>query len=545
MFTPQKKFLINFCLVILLGLGSYIIVTYLIPHALVEWDEAVSLLWIYKISHAIRTFNFAEFIRTTQDQYIYPPLQSWVIGLLISPLQFTVSTVRYFGLLWFIGSGYLMSLIALTTCRGDFRRYRISLIACIFYATSPLLLFLSALSMREMMGSTLTLLTTVLFFRFRQTHKIRWATATGLSLVLLFLVKYYYAAVILLAIAIEWLMSKNQRREFRALFLTACIGCGLAVLALSPRIWSYPFFYRFLDISLRPEFLPQIPILSHLPTENVGSALDRALFYPRSIVFLYGLTPLIGTIILASYLYAFRYLKNFRVRFLILLSLINLVSMGIWTNNLVDRLIATTMPSLFIVAAYAIDQSYEEIKNKYRIGPVAGPFLASVVLLYVFLRIPSLPSYVYAVGAFTSRAPVFNQRDYKDSLFQYDVSRWPKNVSFSGENQSDVIRYIASNVDLSKPYTVVGQSNEFSPQYLSLGLTQAKDRHDFPSLPYNSFEITVEVLTTSPYYDRDYIIYNKPTMRRVYLVAGDPTHRTLTKKTFSELGLTVTIYVPR
>lgn len=552
--NDMKKYIPYLFVIFLLGLGVYVIYRFLIPYAVATWDEAVYLLWVYNISQAIKAFDPITFIKISREQYIYPPLQSWIIGFIMSPFRFSIAAVRYVGIIWFIASGLLLYAHAHNLGENITSRYRMGVVTLLIYISSPLILFLSSLAMREMIGLAFTLAVSLMYLKFKKTRASVWAILTGIGCVGLFLIKYYYAVVVITALAVEWILAnyyykdgKKTIKDFNAMFLIILVGCLLVVIGESPRIWNYLYFYRFFSLAQRPAFLNNAPILSHLPTEpGTGTVTDKIFFYPRSIVYVFSLTPLVGLAIITFFIAAFRYMYDFRIRFYVLLASINIITMGLWVPNLVDRLIATTVPFLFLITAYITDKICRYLTVRFRWGKAAFLAIFSVILMYFALQLPSLPHYIYATSAFSFRSPTFNQQDYKDTLFTYDARKWPqKNPGESPESVDDIIRFISSNINLERPYRIIGQSNELSPQYLKLMLSLAKERKEYPSLPYPSYICTIEVLPTSQYYDRDYKLYNRSSLEHVDKTARDATLRKLTSKTFSELGIRVTVYIPK
>ena len=510
-----------------------------IPFAVVGWDESVYLMWAYRIYNAVRQADIAKFWQVTFDQFnYYPPLQSWILGIILIPIGFSIETARIVGLLWLIMGSILVFLLgkAIGRNHGVF----VGTVSSLLYLTSPMVLSHSAIALKEMMGGTLTILALLAYTWVRTKTRLVYYVFVGILLFTLTLAKYNYGVLLAGALLMEALVAFtiSTSKERPVIFRFHLIMYTVFGLLLS--------FWLLYPTNRIPHFI--YTLSNPFPLWATTDLAGYLLFYPRAILLMYSASVIIGSFLLLSLILAVLYMKNFRIRILWFSIVINLIVGEIHTINMEDRYIFTTVPALFILGTFVWTDLITKITillKRIRCLFI-GIVIACVIGIKLLLDLFRLPNYVSAVGGYSLKFPVFNQLDYVDSYFNYNTATWPHILpSKKNEKPDDVIEYIVSSVDLTKSVDIIGFTNEFPPDYVGFIMDQHKNTNNFPRLPYSSYLVTIEILPTSRYYTKEYLAKNAFALPQIRKSEQDPTLILVKQKTFEELGVRAGIYAVR
>ncbi len=502
--------------------------------ASVLWDEAVFLYWSYQIYDALRIQNIHQFISVIQNQFRYPPLQSLFLGTALIPFGFTIVNARMISLFWFVLSGILT--YTLGTMVETMHPKRIGFIALFFFLTSPLLLYLASIATKEMMGISLILTSIIVYILARERKKSILYFSTGLCLAFLFMTKYHYAVFVSIGIFIESIiLFITHRKRLSIVINHMLIAVPLLAVMLG---W---IFYPTNNLVLFMETMSNATLNFN---GGIADVMTYILFYPRSIIYMYSPSPYIGILFITGFIITVAFLKNWRLRFLWIIFLLNIVSVSIHTINVQDRYIATSIPFLFILCGNLINRmiiAVSKIRNMYlsKIFFSAG-FLIVLFLLYDMRK---LPRFVYSVSARASLAPTFDQPDYTDTWFGYNTDLWPKKLPSQNNNTAEeIVKYIAASVDPTKPIGIAGFTNNLSQDYFNIMFALAKESGKYAHHAYSSYEITIELDPGSRYRTLEYATM---LANREYLIQNiqqDPSLSLIEKKYFSDIGITVSLY---
>lgn len=498
-----------------------------VPRALVLWDESVYLMWTYHLYEALGSADAQAIWQTTLHQYLYPPLQSWVLSIPLLFVGFSIESARTVGLFWFILGTVLTYLLG--SHMGKIPRTTIGLVAALLFMSSPMIIFFSSLALKEVAGASLTILVILSYIRARTSNRVTSYITSGMCLFILFMTKYNFAAIPAIAILIEYIVESFRHKKdvktmairhiaFASPFL---IGIVWWVTLQGKRILEYGQWVRY--------------------TEGLSDVWGYVLYYPRTIIFMYSASEFIGIFLLAAYILALCNLSDFRIRILWLTITVNLLYVGLyltfWINNVQDRYIFTVVPLWFVLGATIAIDFYKRLMKPLRIS-----ILVIFVCIFAFDAL-SLPKNIYALGAYTLKSPIFNQLDYKDQWFNYDKKSWPHKLAEShDEHPRDVVEFVASSIDLTKPIRIVGTANELAPDYFALTFADYKKRGAFPKELYASYVITIEVLPISRLYNHDFLLMNAWKINEIRDVEQNQLLQLKTKKQFQELGVEVGIY---
>lgn len=521
---------INTTVLILPVIISLYLIFRFIPLANLSWDESVFLNRSYRTYLALKESDLNKLVSFTSSQFDYPPMQSLFTGTVLVPFGYSVEKARVVNLFWFIFSAYLVFLLGKKI--GGKRKIVVGLISFFLFIFSPMTLLFSVIAVKEMMGTTFSLLAVFYYIKAREAQSPNFYAACGLILLILTMTKYNYGGLIFIAIFFEFLFefisNKDNRREifsshillFEILLVPLILWIFLPTNKLSYywQILSNPFYLA-----------------------ATSNNLNYLLFYPRAILFLYSQSMSIGILILFSVTYSSLKLKIFPIRILWLCFIINFVLGEIHVNNLQERFIFTTVPFAYIVTSYIFLSFLLPKLTRFKII-----FLISVISLVVLINLVNLERSVVSVASYTLKSPIFNQPDYKDLYFDYDKREWGKLLP-TPQNQKihDVIEYLARSIDLSKKIEIVGYSNELPPESFALYFDLKKSRGDYPRLSHLSYLVTLEIFPGSRFFTKDYSYVNAWAIPRIREVQKDKSLTLLSRKKFEELGIEVTIYDKR
>lgn len=502
---------------------------FIIPYALVTWDEAGFLMTGYESYAALKSGDITRAIQLASYRFMYPPLQPLVLSALSLPFGYTIETVRTLSLLWFILSGILTYILGSML---DAKRGRvIGFAASLLFVVSPMMMFLGSTTYKEMMGVVFTLLTVVLYVRAFRKKTVWNYLSVSAGLVGLFFVKYQYIVIVVAAMVLEFVIEMIRDRH-RARTLLAHLIMFLPLLIVM-EIWV---FYPFDRLALFINFLTN---RSFQYTTGSLTPLGFLLYVPNIIYAIYSISPVIGAALLATLVLSVAFLKQKEIRFLWLLVMINSVLVTIHVENIQSRYIATSVPFLFILCGYFL------MRKPIRKYPAAIT-MGSVALIVILIDVCKFPYNVYAVGTISGTSVAFNQRDYKDTWYNYDKRTWPRAAPWDAkENPSDVVAFVTNTVDATKPIDIVGASSNFSPDYFYLALAQKRASGTNTPLAHGLYVVTLEILPDSRFNTKDHQIVTAGSIVEVRKRQQDPNLVLYHERLFDELGLRVKIFVPK
>lgn len=529
-----------FLVFIISSLVAFGIARLYIPVAYVGWDESVFLYWAYKIYSALRLNNFSDFWQITRMQFEYPPLQSWAIGIPLLPFGFTIEGARIVGLCWFVAGSLLIWAIGSIFDRGKHKI--IGIISALLFMTSPLVILYAGLAFKELMGATLTLAVLLVYFLARKTGRVLYYLAGSIMLIFLCMTKYNYGAILVIAILIEASIEFITGKKRKAVVVNHLIMFLPAATCM--------FWWVFYPVNRFPQFLYILQNPGTIyPMLELKDSWGYVIYYPYAVLLMSGVSILIGGMLLVALFLAIFHLRDTRIRTLWILFILNIVLGEMHHGNMQERYLITTLPALFIIGSYIAVDLYTYVKKSLKSG-IAVSVLAVVLGsagVKVAYDVWHLPQYVYAVGSFTHKSALFNQKTIIDRWFYYDDSQWAKRVwpEMMKERPQDVADYVTSHVDVRKPVNVVGRANELPPNFFTLEFALSRESNAYPKLPYPSYVVTIEILPHSIYDTNNFHWFNAYLIPEIRQVERDPSLTLLSSKMFSELGVSVHIYVPK
>ncbi len=510
---------------------------WIIPYAEVLWDEGVFLLWNWRMYEAIASGNISGISAATYWQFEYPPLQSYVVSLLLQPFSFTVTSARLVHLIFFAGSCVLVYLVAVKIARSVLHTKQLARVAAslavIFFALSPLVLYLSSVLLKELPATCMALLTVYFYIIAREKKYLPWYILPALALAGLFFTKYQYAIFYTLAFGLEtgfaFVTSKNKLHVLLS-----------HVLLIVPLLISFTGWVIFTNRF--SHFLSRIFNAGFNYTGGLTDQLTYLLFYPRGILYSYSFSPVWGLCIVATAAVSIIFWKYSALRIGMIAFLINLFFLMRHTLNVQERYLVTTIPFLFIASSIVTIFLIYKFKNT---NTPARVMIYSFLCIVGIAGIPDLfrvPQRIYAIGSMAMKGMAFAQTDYNDTWFNYDRNTWSSIPPWqSTEKPSNIAEFIADTVDPTKTFTFYGSMNEIPPDYITLLLEQ-KNNTENTNDDFLWYVATVELSPTSLLRTKDYQKVNAWKEFEIISIKENTSLETLARKEYPTLGATVTLY---
>jgi len=332
---------------------------------LVGWDEAGFIGVGNKFHQLIKNANRHEFWQLTKEEIFYPFFQGWFLGLVTQPFYYTIRLARLVSLMLLFPS--LLLLWLLGTQIG--KKNKTGIILFFFwFLTSPMVVYLYSIAMKEGLGLTLTLACLASYF-WGKNKKNRWFyLLSGLAMTLATLTKYYYGLLLIMVFLFEAVIDLIFRKKIfksdfwidnYSLFFLPTIILGFWLLAI-PGNWK--------------EFIRN---LQNVPDSYI-SRFSHLLYYPLELAFGYSLSWPLFLIVLVGFVYTLTTkLKDHQTRIPVVLFLLNF---GLALKNPLKnqgRYLFTTVPFFFLVGSLGVGEIWEKLKigkGKLVLGMIA-PFL--------------------------------------------------------------------------------------------------------------------------------------------------------------------------
>lgn len=497
-----------------------------LPKAIVAWDEAANMVWGYKIYDALRHYEWGTTVRLSGAQVYYPPLQSWFIGITSLITGFSIPTVRLTNLLWVLAIGPLMFHIGYSI--GEKRRgFGIGLGACVLFLISPMTMVFSGIALKEIMGTALTLMSYIAYRNLEEKNRLRDALIAGCFVLVLFYFKYNYALLLCAGYAVLYGIHIATKRyaDYRPMimfWLVTSLGIVFWVLLQNTRLVSG--YVR-----------AQIP-----QTVDIGSLIEKIFFYPHSIIFVYAPHVVIGLGMVIAFFASIVWFGNTRIRTMWWIAFVYIVLLGLYSENLHERYMFSVMPFVYILTAHAVARLYDYLAQFHWASRIAFLSAGAFIVVLSSLRFPGL---VYSVGAHALRSPIYNQPDYRDTVFDFNPSHWAHVMPESGaERPSDVISYVFSRIGQTETFAVVGNANELSPKYWELSSLLA-DKKYLRSSAEARYIVGMTILPGSRFYTRDYVLFNAQGQKDLDAVRAQNRYVLMGEKVFPDVGIRVFLYI--
>jgi 4-amino-4-deoxy-L-arabinose transferase-like glycosyltransferase len=502
------------------------------------WDEAYRANPALAIGRDALRGDINAFIEDSNRQMFYPPGSSWIIGLFFILFGESMVAARLIGLMFYSMSVVLIYILTKAVTKKD---TPLNLLPSLLLSSSPFVLLFAALSMLETAGMFFTLLIFYLYIRAIESSEKKFYFLTGLAGAAAFMLKYNYGITPMAALLLSTGFTNVELRELNPktfannvltknnliMFLTMAIICGLWLSSTMKVL-------EFGNAVLNRGYDTRQPIT----------------FYITSLT-LYTFSPILYLVIIASTVYAFRYIRDEKIKHLLIFIVLMFFLLTLHDNK-IARLLMTVTPIMFVLVGYMTLRNYGKICSLIcnRIG-------AAILILLITISVMSIPStihYVNSQPAPIGWAVLENDASIGKALnFIYLATKdfnTNEGCVFGGFNElSFHLIYFYHNLlvnEKQKPFPdfcrpkFFGQSFSYgvSPDYVHAYQTYLSNLLKNESIKY---AVTIQLNQTSRYFHSDYINYSEWEINYVRLMENQQSFRLSDNKSID--GISIKIYL--
>ncbi|NQU16575.1 MAG: glycosyltransferase family 39 protein [Candidatus Saganbacteria bacterium] len=476
----KNKNLLALILIIILGIITSTFAYYylVLPRDVFYWDESHHAFFGLLIYDDIKNHNWGKFWQDTGRQTLWPPIHSWFLGgwLLIFGPGYV--SARSFSLLPFLGSLFLLFLIAVQINRE--KGWFIAVFSCFLLLTAPAFLKQSTACMIESLSVFFSLSFVYIYLLFIDGDNPWKNILIGLSLGVLFLVKYQYSIIFCIVVFVlaimELLIDKDELKKWFYKYLFLVLGY-LSILVL----WF-----------ITPPVQKKIGMMFYAWNTAAWThgrdftLWDKLSYYPGAIFKYYGFSYLIGVLLLTALVYSFWHFRNKQIRVLGLMVLIPLVLSAIIKHQ-EFRYLSAFIPLLYLLSGFMLINIMMWVKS---FSAKQRKMLYVVVLLLLVIM-------VYDLTKLPSRAADIVYREY--SVIKIPGAK--QDVS----NLEDVLNYFYDAIPPRQSVSWGFQSNFFTPYTLSFHFYDKFASYSpfmikHPDFFRSNYFITIDIGKDSPYY---------------------------------------------
>lgn len=574
----KYSFLIVIVLSVLACLYAYF--KLLLPLDAFLWDESHHGFYALQIFNDLRLADWGSFWEHTNNQALWMPLHSWLVGAFLYCFGFSYTTARCASLLLFFLSSILVYLIALALSAET--GWLIGLIAVVVYLTSPALLHLAVLNMQEMLGMFICLLTVYFMVKASRLDAAWKYLVIGLLIGLAYWAKQNFAIVLTMGIGLFQLSllwdlktlppappaslkhkakrSKPAARRQPGVFIKWLLNDLYIILGFLPLFilwWATPPFDRKFGLAVT---FRQGAVASGGP--SLVSLAQTAALYLQSLLTSYNLSFWLGLGCLISLAGSWRYFKDQNIRLVLIIFYANFIflSIMVWSE---ERFLSLTVPLCFILLGYFGLAAYQWLRRQLKAAWVL-PLLLLIILASFIYDLTQLTRYTKEIANRSITSFI-----YKDSLNQYSPpflfglaprpaftcpagslvksKRYPDFPAPPKSSIQDVLAYFSSHLDRTRSISTMISLTELSPYVIYWHF------HDWgaPVLSINDLAFNKQLFLSADYflaldiapgspYDLDVCDRNWPAAEKALLKGG--YIKLFASQEFADLGLTAKIF---
>ena len=501
-------------LVVLIGLGgvgfSYSFL--LRPQGPFFWDESFHAGYGLSIYDVLHRGDWARFWEITNFLKLWPFLHSWVVGAFLTVFGPTMVNARLSSLILLIPSLVLLFQISRIAFPG--RGRAVGLIASLLFASSPLVLYMASTCMLEMLEVLLVCAFFRAYFGAEDSKRKALYGLAGLFLALLYLTKYNYGLLLLLAFGLDVIIQLWRKGRDRGRALIKYAAIVVAGFTIPVAVW--------LGAGQAGDKIGMLSWYFRGATGGAGtvlklSALDRSLFFLRGLANIYSFSIWIFLILLSGLAAGFFYYRDRKIRMIHLTSLLVLLACSIVRNEQ-DRYIMPVFPLIAIMGAFSVVAAYQKIKSGW-------PRRAFALILSIFIafELPLLPFFCRGVANHTAalgsfRYPggsglnysVFGLPALYPEILKQPYSHLNPAADFAAakHNVRDIWDFIARTVGGKGSLYCLSVFQEFSP-HLWRWYSYQTGIPVFPDWDKDAeqcdFFAYIDIGPDSPYYNKEYV----------------------------------------
>ena len=323
------------CFVFFVGLRIYKDIVVL--RNTLNYDEAFHSLKGLLIADDLQNGDLVSLLYDSYRQVYFPPLYSLLTGVTFLILPPNTVTSVVFSLLMFLLTAVVIYIAAieLDDRGGDW----IAIIAAVLFLTSPVLIKYASRAMIEIPGLFTLTLTLLSYFKLtKRPESLLLSFLFGLGIVVTYFMKSNYGILLMIVTLITLLIEVKFRPK--------------RLLTRQNFYFILPFIIAFVIwFAYPPKFISTWnAMVNYAVGVKDTYGFQGLLFYPRALVRISGSVWLF-VILLLSFIVSIRFFQDKRIRYLILLILVQL-SIGQLHHTKGDRHIFPVLLAFFLITGF-------------------------------------------------------------------------------------------------------------------------------------------------------------------------------------------------
>jgi 4-amino-4-deoxy-L-arabinose transferase-like glycosyltransferase len=305
-------------------------------------DEGLHAYEALRVSAHLRDGDWVGAAAASLRQSFYPPLHSWLLGIVLTGLSATHAAVRWFSLAVYALDVCVLYALGRWLARGARWPWLAGLAAALPALMASPMWILSSLVYLEMLGVLFGLLTFWGYWQGLAGRAWGWLVA-GLGIGLAWLTKYPYWLLLIipvpLALVVTTILAPHTGSRWPVLFnRLAMVMLPSALVVLTWVAWPVT----------RSGLADYIAVTQDLGARAQPSLLAQLAFYLKSIWTQFGPSPLIALGLGAAFIASAARWRDDELRLLLFYFVWHLASISIH-GGLAPRFLATAMPALWLM----------------------------------------------------------------------------------------------------------------------------------------------------------------------------------------------------
>ena len=507
-----------FVLAASLMICSIVYSNFVLQRGQMMWDEAEHALTGLAFASDIQKSDFYSLAAHFHQQILWPPLHPLFLSVIFLLFGKSVIAARASSVALYFLFSMAMHFLGREVAQ---KNKHVSGTLCSVFALVTGSFYLSASeAMLEMLALLFFTLSILFFLKFLKDRRNWWLVSAFIMLT--FFSKTNFGIALMLSIAIYLLI--HERFRFASIIRNRDYLMMLAPVALAILLWLMP----------PDRLLIFLGFLVNRPEGPPPFSIEGLLLYPTEL-FIY--SGVLIALYIAALALSFRHLKNDKVRFLVIITLL-VILLNFFHQNKKIRYILYLYPPLFSLASFHLANLYARIKHR-RKQVAFYVLIAACMAAFSFYLSGNARLYGYSFSVTEPLDFIKNSTENSGSIFVLgeinEISPGLIGWHLSSITNMKEIKASAYAVWEFSPGTFDGlKIQNATPD--AEGMNSFLSRHAFDAIAL------MELQNASVFYNTaDYLIYNRWKLDYIPIIMENRNYSVESRKAFPDSGLEIII----